>query len=64
LEAEQTALLDLLGYVPGLRHDYFAVAGALEYSWRQGIIEGPVKRIITIKRHLYGQATLPLKRLV
>lgn len=60
LEAEQTGLPDLLGFVQGIRRDYAAVAGALEYAWSQGVVEGQVNRIKTIKRQLYGRATLPV----
>jgi len=60
LEAEQTGLPDLLGFVQGLRRDYAAVVGALEYAWSQGVVEGQVNRIKTIKRQLYGRATLPV----
>jgi transposase len=58
--AEQTGLPDLLGFVQGLRRDYAAVVGALEYAWSQGVVEGQVNRIKTIKRQLYGRATLPV----
>ena len=60
LEAEQTGLPDLLGFAQGLRRDYAAVAGALEYAWSQGVVEGQVNRLKTIKRQLYGRATLPV----
>jgi transposase len=59
-EAEQTGLPELLGFVQGLRRDYAAVVGALEYVWSQGVVEGQVNRIKTIKRQLYGRATLPV----
>ena len=59
-EAEQTALPDLHGFVQGIRRDYAAVASALEYDWSQGVVEGQVNRIKTIKRQLYGRATLPV----
>lgn len=60
LEAEQTGLPDLLGFAQGIRRDYAAVVGALEYEWSQGVVEGQVNRIKTIKRQLYGRATLPI----
>jgi len=59
-EAEQTGLPDLLGFVQGIRRDYAAVVGALEEVWSQGVVEGQVNRIKTIKRQLYGRATLPV----
>jgi transposase len=60
LEAEQTGLPDLLGFAQGIRRDYAAVVGALEYAWSQGVVEGQVNRLKTIKRQLYGRATLPV----
>jgi transposase len=62
-EAEQTGLPELLGFVQGIRRDYAAVVGALEYAWSQGVVEGQVNRIKTIKRQLYGRATLPVLKL-
>lgn len=59
-EAEKTGLPDLLGFVQGIRRDYAAVVGALEQEWSQGVVEGQVNRIKTIKRQLYGRATLPV----
>ena len=59
-EAEQTGLPELLGFVQGIRRDYAAVAGALEHAWSQGVVEGQVNRLKTIKRQLYGRATLPV----
>ena len=60
LEAEQTSLPDLLGFAQGIQRDYAAVVGALEYAWSQGVVEGQINRIKTIKRQLYGRATLPV----
>ena len=57
-DAEQTHLLDLLGFVQGIRRDFAAVAGALEYGYSQGVVEGQINRIKTIKRQLYGRASL------
>jgi transposase len=57
---EKTSLPDLVGFAHGIRRDYTAVAAALEYGWSQGIVEGQVNRINTIKRQLSGRATLPV----
>jgi transposase len=57
-EAEQTHLPDLLGFVQGIRRDFAAVAGALEYGYSQGVVEGQINRLKTIKRLLYGRASL------
>jgi transposase len=57
-DAEQSHLPDLLGFVQGIRRDFAAVAGALEYGYSQGVVEGQINRLKTIKRQLYGRASL------
>jgi hypothetical protein len=57
-EAEQTGLPDLVGFVQGIWRDLAAVAGALEYAFSQGVVEGQINRLKTIKRQLYGWASL------
>jgi transposase len=57
-EAEETGLPDLVGFVQGIRRDLAAVAGALEYDFSQGVLEGQINRLKTIKRQLYGRASL------
>jgi transposase len=57
-DAEQTKLPDLVGFVQGIRRDIAAVAGALEYDFSQGVVEGQINRLKTIKRQLYGRANL------
>lgn len=56
--AEQTGIADLVGFVQGIRRDFAAVAGALEYGYSQGVVEGQINRLKTIKRQLYGRASL------
>jgi transposase len=57
-EAEQTKLPDLVGFVQGIRRDFAAVSGALEYGYSQGVVEGQINRLKTIKRQLFGRASL------
>lgn len=57
-DAEQTKVPDLLGFVQGIRRDFAAVAGALEFGYSQGVVEGQINRLKTIKRQLYGRASL------
>src|SRR5262249_39281493 len=61
-QAEQTNLPDLRGLAQGIRRDIAAVAGALEYGYSQGVVEGQINRLKTIKRPLYGRASLPVLR--
>jgi hypothetical protein len=44
-DAEQTKLPDLVGFVQGIHRDFVAVAGALEYGYRQGVVEGQINRL-------------------
>jgi transposase len=57
-EAEETGLPDLVGFAQGIRRDFSAVAGALEHDFSQGVVEGQINRLKTIKRQLYGRARL------
>ncbi|MGZ6390507.1 MAG: transposase [Ktedonobacterales bacterium] len=61
-DAEQTKLPDLDRFVQGIRRNFVAVAGALEYGYSQGVLEGQINRLNTInktiKRQMYGRASL------
>jgi transposase len=57
-DTEQTGVPDLVGFVQGIRRDFSAVVGALEYDFSQGVVEGQINRLKTIKRQLYGRASL------
>ncbi len=46
----------------GLRRDHAAVTAGLTLTWSSGPVEGNVNRIKTIKRQMYGRASLPLLR--
>jgi transposase len=46
----------------GLRRDQAAVQMALEDRWSNGPVEGHINRLKTIKRQMYGRASLPLLR--
>jgi len=48
--------------VTGLRRDIDAVIAGLTMPWNSGPVEGNVNRIKTIKRQMYGRASLPLLR--
>jgi transposase len=62
-QAEQTGIADLVGFVQGIQRDFAAVAGALEYGYSQGVVEGQINRLKTIKRQLYGRASLRVLKL-
>jgi len=62
-QAEASGVRELRRFALGLRQDYAAVRGALEYPWSQGQTEGQVNRLKQIKRQMYGRAKFDLLRL-
>jgi transposase len=48
--------------ITGLRRDPDAVVAGLTMTWSSGPVEGTVNRIKTLKRQMYGRASLPLLR--
>jgi transposase len=59
-QAEQSTVPEVRSFAVGLRHEYAAVAAALEYPWSKGPVEGHVNRLKTIKRQMYGRANFDL----
>jgi transposase len=53
---------ELRSFTAGIRRDYQAVASGLTLTWSSGKVEGTVNKIKTIKRQMYGRASLPLLR--
>jgi len=49
-------------FTNGLRRDYDAVLAGLTQPWNSGPVEGLINKIKTIKRQMYGRASLPLLR--
>jgi len=47
-------------FVAGIRRDYKAVLNAVLYSSSSGVVEGNINRLKTIKRQMYGRASLEL----
>ena len=50
----------MLTFVKGLRMDVAAVRNAVLFRESNGITEGYVNKLKTIKRSMYGRARLPL----
>ena len=50
----------LKSFIYGLRHDMAAVENALRYPISNGILEGYVNKLKTIKRSMYGRAGIEL----
>jgi transposase len=60
--AERSGIPELLSFVTGIEQDYDAVHAALRLPWSQGITEGKVNKLKTLKRAMYGRAGVPLLR--
>ncbi len=61
-EATQSGIPELKSFVAGIERDYDAVKAALCLPWSQGITEGKVNKLKTLKRVMYGRAGFPLLR--
>jgi len=61
-EVSQSAIPELKSFVAGVERDYDAVKEALRLPWSQGITEGKVNKLKTLKRVMYGRAEFPLLR--
>jgi transposase len=62
LQAGTCGIPELLSFVTGLEQDYDAVHAALRLPWSQGITEGKVNKLKTLKRVMYGRAGFALLR--
>ncbi|WP_331428874.1 transposase [Domibacillus enclensis] len=49
-------------FITGLRQDLPAVLNSVQEPWSNGVVEGHVNRLKTIKRMMYGRASFPLLR--
>jgi len=54
--------IELRRFAEGLGRDQAAVQSALDEVWSNGPVEGHINRLKTIKRQMYGRASLPLLR--
>jgi transposase len=61
-EASKSGIAELKSFVAGIERDYDAVKAALRLPWSQGITEGKVNKLKTLKRVMYGRAGFPLLR--
>ena len=59
-QAENSAVPPLQRFAKRLRADYDAVRAALSLDWSNGQTEGQINRLKTIKRQMYGRASLDL----
>jgi len=61
-QAASLGIPELKSFVAGIERDYDAVHAALRLPWSQGITEGKVNKLKTLKRAMYGRAGFPLLR--
>jgi len=61
-QAASPGIPELKSFVAGIERDYDAVHAALRLPWSQGITEGKVNKLKTLKRAMYGRAGFPLLR--
>ena len=59
-QAERSAVAPLQRFAKRLRADYDAVHAAVSLDWSNGQTEGQINRLKTIKRQMYGRASLDL----
>jgi transposase len=61
-EAISSGIPELKSFVVGIERDYDAVYAALRLPWSQGVTEGKVNKLKTLKRVMYGRAGFALLR--
>jgi transposase len=61
-QASRSGIPELKSFVTGIERDYDAVHAALRLPWSQGITEGKVNKLKTLKRAMYGRAGFALLR--
>jgi transposase len=62
MQAVTSGIPELGSFVTGIERDYDAVYAALRLPWSQGITEGKVNKLKTLKRVMYGRADFSLLR--
>jgi transposase len=61
-DCQNSALPDLVSFAHGLQQEFPIVLAALQFSFSNGLTEGHVNRLKTIKRSMYGRANFDLLR--
>jgi hypothetical protein len=59
---EESAVKEIKNFALGLKRDGAAVYAAIEQPWSNGMAEGNVNRLKTVKRTMYGRASFDLLR--
>jgi transposase len=58
--AAESPLVPLQRFAKGLRDDYDAVKSGVTLPWSNGPVEGHINRLKTLKRQMFGRASLDL----
>jgi transposase len=61
-DATSSDIAELGSFVAGIERDRHAVEAALSLPWSQGVVEGQVNRLKTLKRMMFGKAGFDLLR--
>jgi Transposase len=59
-DCEKSEIPDLQTFAEGLKREYSAMKGALQFSYSNGPVEGQVNKLKYIKRSMYGREKFPL----
>jgi transposase len=60
--ADATGIVLIQNFACRLRRDILAVEAAVTEKWSNGVVEGQVNRLKTLKRQMYGRAGVELLR--
>ena len=55
-------LIQLDGYIKGVKNDYNSIVNAILLDYNSGLAEGSVNKLKTIKRIMYGRNNFELLR--
>ncbi|SHI05940.1 Transposase [Clostridium collagenovorans DSM 3089] len=55
-------LIQLDGYIKGVKNDYNSIVNAILLDYNNGLAEGSVNKLKTIKRIMYGRNNFELLR--
>jgi transposase len=61
-QAGDAAIAELVRFAAGIRHDQAAVQAGICLPYSNGLLEGQINRLKTIKRSMYGRACFELLR--
>lgn len=61
-KAQSSAPEAIKGFVRQLRKDWAAAENAVKQVWSNGLVEGHINRLKTLKRQMYGRAKFELLR--